>query len=290
VSHTKRSRKDGEASVVLKDAIEELAENSKAYGDETSFWWSQCLKVGFSWLTGDESTATDIILRLPDSLKNNSLAISLLLSGKLKRFIYMKNPKENRVIRNLLDRASYELWRSIEVNEASRIERVRKNDCTQQILEAFQLLACEWLLSSRVALWEQNKGTAGAPVKEVISGFRRDLSTLRYLIQFIPNAKTKLYLFEGSYRLITNSNPLIAQSMFERALRKRRNGGSAIICTGDEKHPMSLSDQSDVASALLQMGKHLPSQLFSGVGEREGYIREAHSLLGRHMSDKKLIL
>lgn len=112
-----------------------------------------------------------------------------------------------------------------------------------------------------------------------------------YLIQFIPNAKTKLYLYEGSYRLICGSNPLTAQAFFERALRKRRNGGGHMICSTDtERNPMSLSDTSDIASALLLMGKHTPSHI-SHPAEREGLIRESYALRGRqHSSDKKLML
>lgn len=119
------------------------------------------------------------MLRVPNDLKNNSLAIALLLAGKLKRYILLKHPKESRVIRNLLDRASYELWRSIEVSEANRVDISRVRDCSQQILEAFQLLCCDWLLSTRVALWEANKNSGAS--KEIVSGFRRDLSTLRKL-------------------------------------------------------------------------------------------------------------
>lgn len=142
------------------------------------------------------------------------------------------------------------------------------------------------MLSTRVSLWEVNKGSSGGASKESVSGYKKDLSTLRYLIQFIPNAKTKLYLYEGSYRLICGSNPLTANLFFERALRKRRNT-VGMICTTDERNPMSLSDQNDIASVLFHMAKHMPVHI-SHPAEREGYVREANAILGR--KNKKLLL
>ncbi|KAI1296532.1 Sterol regulatory element-binding protein 1 [Halotydeus destructor] len=290
----RNSEKDGKISLVMKDAIDELVENSKLYGDEVSFYWSQVIKMCFHWLTGDDKGATDIILRVPDGLKNNSLAIALLLSGKLKRYVSMNQPKESqggstRVIRNLLDRASYELWRSIEVNEALRGDDTSKTkiDCSQQITQAFQLLCSDWLLSTRVKLWELNKISSSS---DIVSGYRRDMSTLRYLTQCIPNAETKLYLYEGCYRLICNTNPLTAQSFFERTLRKRRNnGGKKIICTGDEKSSVSLSDHNDFKNALLQMGKNMPFYM-AHPAEREGYVREAEQITTCFFNNKKLLL
>jgi hypothetical protein len=235
--------------------------------------------------------ASAVVLKVPDEFKNHSLAIALLLGGKLKRFVGSKKCKDSLVVRNLLDRTGYELWRSIEVG--ARVGAKSDVNCGQHIMEAFQLLACDWLLSTRVALWEQNKCSPGSAQlrAEFISGFRRDLSTLRHLIQFIPSAKTKLYLFEGSYRLVCGSNPLTAQAYFERTLRKRRqHGASHMICVaGEDNNPVSLSDQRDIAEALLQMSSNLPPLLVSCPGEREGYVREANDLLGR-CSDNKLLL
>lgn len=274
--------------LISRDAIEELASNSISFNDPVSFWWSQVLKVGFLWFTGNDESATGITLRLPTSLKNDSLSISLLLAGKMKKFIMSHKPKDNVVLKNLLDRAGYELWRSIEhfsdtrsthvsLNTDSIQPKEHKENCTPQMIEAFQLMSCEWLLSTRVVLWEVNKSRASS--RDTISGFRRDLCTLRYLVQMIPNAKSKLYLYEGSYRLICNSNPLTAASFFERTLRKRRQNETKVICITDgQKDPVSLSDNNDFASALSQMANHLPSQLMSCPAEREGYLSEANSI------------
>lgn len=295
-STLKTSGKSGESdgakkrkteTVSLLDIIEELEKTSKSYNDEVALWWSNTIKVAYYWFVGDDQSAHAINLVLPESLRNNSLALALLLAGKMKRLIQTHSTMDNRILMNLLDRASYELWRSIEVNENQKT----KHDCNQQIIEAFQLLCNDWLLSARFKLWESqiNKnGTAGRPQHHV-KGFRKDLSTLRYLVQIIPSCRTKLYLYEGAYRLICGSNPLLTQNLLERALHKRRRDGLSIICAnGEESYPLSMNEQKDFANALISLGKHLPTHCFSCSGEREGYIKEAEAIILRHRRDKPL--
>ena len=276
-------------SVALRLAIDELVKNSVSMRDEISFWWSQVIKLGYSWMTGDDEEANGIQLRLPESLKNDFLSISLLLAGKVKKHVMSKQPKESLVLLNLMDRSSYELSRAIEHRKNTEPGAANARDCTPQILDALQLLCCEWILSARVALWEANKNTL--ITAEAVSGFRKDLSTLRYLVQVIPAAKAKLYLYEGSYRLMNNCNPIRSQELFQRTLRRRKyNEGNNVICTGDDKVPPSLCENRDIASALMQMSKHMPNQMLSCPAEREGYMREATSLLANKSVSKKKVL
>lgn len=276
-------------SVALKLAIDELVKNSVSMRDEISFWWSQVIKLGYCWMTGDDDEANGIQLRLPESLKNDFLAISLLLAGKIKKHVMSKQPKESLVLLNLMDRSSYELCRAIEHRRNTVPAATSGRDCTPQILDALQLLCCEWILSARVALWEANKHTV--ITSEAVSGFRKDLSTLRYLVQVIPAAKAKLYLYEGSYRVMNNCNPIRSQELFQRTLRRRKyNEGNNVICTGDDKVPPSLCENRDIASALMQMSKHMPNQMLSCPAEREGYMREATSLLANKSVSKKKVL
>lgn len=279
-------------SITINDVIEELVHNSEQYGDEVSYFWSQTIKLAFCWLTNDEFTAKNIHLEVPEALKNNSLAISLLLISKLKKFV-MTNKKANdtKIVRNLIDRASYELWRSIETDQTARMGRIQ-DECYQQVLEAFQLLCCDWILSTRLKLWEVSVTSQAEANRRHITGFVRDLSTLRYLVESIPSAKSKLYYYEGAYRLICGSNPLETQQFFERTLRKRRlNVSSKMICNAnDENNLPSLSDQKDFANALLLSAKYLPSQCFSCPAEREGYIREANSICDKFRKPNDVIM
>ena len=280
--------RDGQPkNVVLKDAIEELIKNSKEMKDETSYWWSQVIKCGYCWITGDEEEAYNCNLNLPRHLTNDPLCIAILLAGKIKKHIATKKPGETPVMTNLLARASYELCLSIERHSdlgASNSDR----DCTSHIISAFHLLCCDWLLSSRVALWEANLPSKQSSSREATSGFRTDLCTLRHLVQEMPTARAKLYLYEGSYKLICGSNPLKAQELFERTLRRRKyNEGTSVICTGDDRVPYSLSESKDISSALVQMGRHLPNELLASPAEREGYIAESMLVLGKEKYNQK---
>ena len=265
------------SSVTFLNVIDELMKNSKVYKDEVALWWCKVIKVNYFWLIDDDISAHAITLNIPNSLKNNSLAIALLLSGKMKRYINVKRPSDNKLVINLLDRASYELWRSIEIYERQNFE----SDCNQKIIQAFQLLCCDWLLSARFQLWELNiKKTNGGQFnnRPHVQGYRKELSTLKYLIKFIPNVKTKLYLYEGLYRIICGSNPLTAQSFFERVLRKRNSKGLAKIM-GGESYPNSMTEQRDIASAMVQISKHIPPECLSCPSEKERYLKEANNLI-----------
>lgn len=276
-------------SVALKLAIDELEKSSISMRDDISFWWSQVIKLGYCWMTGDDEEANSIQLRLPESLKNDFLSIALLLAGKIKKHVMSKQPAESLVLLNLMDRSSYELCRAVEHRKNTESTAVVGRDCTPQILDALQLLCCEWILSARVTLWEANKNSVIS--SEAVTGFRKDLSTLRYLVQVIPAAKAKLYLYEGSYRLMNNCNPIRSQELFQRTLRRRKyNEGNNVICTGDDKVPPSLCENRDIASALMQLGKHMPNQMLSCPAEREGYMREATSLLANKSVAKKKVL
>ena len=279
-------------SITINDVIEELVNNSKQYGDEVSYFWSQVIKLAFCWLTNDEITSKNIHLEVPEALRNNSLAISLLLISKLKKYVMTnKKAKDTKLVRNLIDRSSYELWRSIETDQTTRMGRIQ-DECYQQVMEAFQLLCCDWILSTRLKLWEVTATSQTESNRRHISGFRKDLSTLRYLVESIPSAKSKLYFYEGAYRLICGSNPLESQQFFERTLRKRRlNVSSKMLCnTNDENNIPSLSDQKDFANALLLSAKYLPSQCFSCSAEREGYIREANSICDKFRKPNDVIM
>lgn len=283
------SKKQKTESVSLIGIIKELEKISQTYTDPVALWWSSIIKLAYYWFIGDDQSANSVHLVLPESLRNNSLALALLLAGKMRKLIQTQKPMDNRILMNLLDRASYELWRSIEINENQK----SKHDCNQAILEAFQLLCCDWLLSARFKLWETqiNKHGISAKSQHHVKGFRKDLSTLRYMVQIIPSTRTKLYLYEGAYRLICGSNPLLTQNLLERALRKRRQDGLSIICAnGEDSYPLSMNEQKDFANALISLGKHLPGHCFSCSGEKEGYLKEAEAIILRHRRDKPLVM
>ena len=267
----------------ISSLIENLIRNSKYYGDEIAFWWSQVIKLGFLWMRNDKANVHQLKLHLPEQLADNHLAVALLLAGKLRKYIEYNLPTayENRgdKIRFMLDEASLELLKSIEIYEKQFEHNEENPSCMLQITSAFQLMCVDWLLSARLSYFELNRDQI-VDNHEHITGFRRDLETLRYLIKDKPIAKSKLYHYEGIYRVISGSNPLIIQALFDKVVKKRRvSSGAKVICTGgDESNILSISETSDIANSLYAQ-KYLPEQCFSSRGEREGMFKEANHLL-----------
>ena len=301
--------------IPLIDLIDELAKNSEQFGDETSLWWSQVIRIGFYWLTGNDRKAVEIKGRFPSTLRNNLLALSLMFASCLKKYVSIgKHPKRLNSIKQighflqLLDRASYELRKSFESNSNS-INGDACDDCHVQLVEAFQLLALDWILSSRVRLWQhfqslsnQEKDQRGNKEKQLliirnysISAFGQDLKVLRYLSQsMMSSARTKLYYYEGVYRLISGASPFEAQLLFGRALRKRHCGQKSqkLICSpgSQDESPSSLSDIDDYARSLQMSATYMPDQYFISTGERRGLIQEVNSIRNQYGSFKRLIV
>ncbi|OTF69802.1 sterol regulatory element-binding transcription factor 1-like [Euroglyphus maynei] len=300
--------------IPLIDLIDELTKNSEQFGDETSLWWSQVIRIGFYWLTGNGRKAIEIKGRFPSSLRNNLLALSLMFASCLKKYVSVeKHPRRWNSIKQfvhflqLLDRASYELRKSFEANSNS-INGDPCDDCHVQLVEAFQLLALDWILSSRVRLWQHfqtlsnqqeqhnNKQSQLSTIRNYsISAFGQDLKVLRYLSQsMMSSARTKLYYYEGVYRLISGANPFETQLQFGRALRKRHCGhrSQKLICSpgSQDESPSSLSDIDDYARSLQMSATYMPDQYFISTGERRGLIQEVNSIRNQYGSFKRLIV
>lgn len=305
--------------------IDELEANSTQFNDEISLWWSQIIRLAFYWITDNEQLANSVVVAFPPALRNNSLAISLLLTSCLRKYLTLKGDKiivhtgNSNNFRNyqlLLDRASYEMRRSFEATAASINGGSGHDDCYQQLVEAYQLLAADWLLATRTQLWQAMMSfqagstflASSAARNRFISSYREDLSTLRYIVgSSIPSAASKLYHYEGAYRLVAGTNPLQAQHYLSRALRKRGlagNGETSIICvnggghvlhsdgegsSGEQGTMTSLADEQAFAGSLALAARYLPSQCFSCEGERAGSLAEAEAIRGRYRKAKQLM-
>lgn len=323
--------------------VDELEANARHFKDDIALWWAQVIRLAFYWTTDSAELADQVLVEFPSSVKNNSLSISLLLTSCLRKYLDRRvdrlaaDAQRTRTFLLLLDRASYELARSFEVARGSSTTATsdaRHNtdhssattleDCHQNIVSAFQVVACDWLLATRVTLWERTSAGSVEPLvpwmrNRYISDFRKDLAILRYLAQVAPNVRTKLYLYEGAYRLISDTSPLEAQHFFSRVLRKRHasmGANQSIICSGgggssngggggsspptsgaDAAAPAglvalteSLSDEQDYARSLRLAGCYLPDQCFSCKAERAGNLCEAEEITARYRSKARSLM
>ena len=57
------------------------------------------------------------------------------------------------------------------------------------------LLACDWLLELRIALWEGDGGKEEGVGREITPGFYQDLDTLAKLVSLLPSALPRVRLF-----------------------------------------------------------------------------------------------
>ena len=302
------STTDSTERITLLSIIDELTMNSEQFNDEISLWWSHVIRLAFCWLTENDQMAHSVVVACPQSLRNNSMAISLLLTSCLRKYLSSKgdrmasHSKHHQNFILLLNRASYELRRSFEATSATNGGNC--DDCYQQLVRAFQLLACDWLLCTRIQLWQRMFDNRpldyDMPIRNrYISAYRQDLATLRYLVtNSIPIAQSKLYYYEGAYRLMAGTNPLDAQRFLNRSLRKRNtSSGTNLICTASNLPTFSpgsdevnsLNDEHDYASSLKMSANYLPIQCFSCSAERDGNIEEANAILSKYKKTEQLV-
>ena len=111
------------------------------------------------------------------------------------------------------------------------------------------LLACDWVLELRIALWEGDGGREEGVGQDIAPGFYQDLDTLAKLVSLLPSALPRvsfscsasvhnkmvivfcilfqLRLYKGCYQLMAGANPMQAQNMLNstgRASLLRRRG------------------------------------------------------------------
>lgn len=117
------------------------------------------------------------------------------------------------------------------------------------------LLACDWLLSLRMTLWEKYGKEEGF-TQETCPGFYQDVETLSKLVKMLPSAISRvrfdrpircsapclfgmlfypllqLRLYKGCYQLVAGANPMAAQAMLSstgRASLLRRRASRKVM-------------------------------------------------------------
>ncbi|CAI8050919.1 Sterol regulatory element-binding protein 2 [Geodia barretti] len=120
------------------------------------------------------------------------------------------------------------------------------------------LLACDWLLELRIALWEGDGGKEVGVGREITPGFYQDLDTLARLVSLLPSALPRLRLYKGCYQLMAGANPMQAQNMLNstgRASLLRRRG----LDKEWKKVSSTAMLSHEQAMAQLLAYKHLPT-------------------------------
>uniref|UniRef100_A0AAG5DJX7 BHLH domain-containing protein n=1 Tax=Anopheles atroparvus TaxID=41427 RepID=A0AAG5DJX7_ANOAO len=255
--------------------------------DQLAHWWSNLLSVAAYWLLGEDELAEALyghVESIPTELsqgQQDPLARALLVAFQAKRALITKTESDFATIFEQCNASSRLLEDSLTGNICKTPSRLKL---------LAQLLACDWLLESRTALWEMendmryNQDYLTVP-GTILAAFQADLNLLRLVTSKFPNAQSRVFLYEAICRLMAGAAPGPTQQLLDRSLRQR-NCRSSIICGKDRS--AQLEGGRERAAALYVACKHLPSPCLSSPGERAGMLEEAAKTLEKIGDRKRL--
>uniref|UniRef100_A0A1Q3FJU9 Putative dna-binding protein n=1 Tax=Culex tarsalis TaxID=7177 RepID=A0A1Q3FJU9_CULTA len=264
----------------------ELLKDCLSKQDRLAHWWSSLFSIAAHWLLGEDSEAEQLYSHIESAPQDLINAEDPLPKALLAVFHAKKE---------LLTRPHYDSIRVFQkCNAGSRLleDSLTMNICKSpiQLKLLAQLLACDWLLEARTALWEsdnekfQSQSGAYIPVSgAVLAKFQKDLDSLRTVTNGIPNAQSRIFLYEAVCRLMAGAAPGPTQQLLGHSLRQRY-ARSSIICSGKDRQ--QLVGGRERAAALYVACKHLPEPCLATPGERTSMLREAAKTLER-IGDKK---
>lgn len=261
--------------------------------DELAHWWSGVVGVAAYWLLGEDSQAERLYARvetLPECLNEmtDPLPRAVLAAFRSRRASLNLgrrrpgNNPSNKTILRWCNMAGQYLEDSLTYNSCKP---------ANSLVHLVQLLVCDWLLEARTTVWEEegleNDGSSPAPVSNaVLTGFQRNLSSLRCLTQHISSALPRVFLYEATARMMAGASPGRTQQLLDRSLHHRQSRTS-LIC-GKDKNQQEAGGDRERAAALYMACRHLPTPLLSSPGERAGMLAEAAKTLERIGDRKRL--
>ncbi|KAH8373321.1 hypothetical protein KR009_000615 [Drosophila setifemur] len=264
--------------------------------DTNVVWWANVLEIAVHWLLGEDTLAEqlyDSIKQMPAQLQQNNdadhlpKALHAVLRAKMTLLMNNGNTLDKQLkqsINNLCDESSAQLQECLTVNQITN---------TKGIKLLFQLLTCDWLLETRTGLWElehmdmDDDGFYQVP-GEVLEKFQTDLNSLRSIVENIPNAQSRIYLYEAVCRLMAGASPCPTQQLLDRSLRSR-HAHSSIFCGSKDRRQQNFEGgERERASAMYVACKYLPPALLSSPGERAGMLAEAAKTLEKVGDKRKL--
>lgn len=259
--------------------------------DKLAVWWASILSVAANWLLGEDFTAEKFyatIEKWPSDFCDVESNLPKALFGAYnarKGLMQQSMPVDIKQIYRDCNAASHYLKEALTT-------KPRKGPLRGKFLYA-ELLAIDWIMETRLSLWELEYGNFDSddyysfvPVDSTImSKFQDDLNLLRCLTAEIPNAQSRIFLYEAVLRFMSGANTIKTQFLLDRSLRQRSNKQS-IICGSKDRY--FEGDSKLKASALTLAVKHLPQACFGLPGERTGLLEEAVRLNERFGDKKKL--
>ncbi|XP_073994681.1 sterol regulatory element binding protein [Rhodnius prolixus] len=242
--------------------------------DAKANWWGHLLTVAAYWTIGDDVKADKLYQdagNLPKCLEAEVLAKAVRAGLATKISLY----RQANVQRTLkLANISSELL-------ADSLADPRSPDNATLLAE---LLVVDWLLETRVALWESGLIQVSP---SFLYNFNVDMDSLKKITHYLPCAMRRVFVYEASAQLIAGASPARTQQLLDRSLRLRITRAS-VICGKGDKRDEKLWSEKEHATALYLACKHLPTPLLSSPGERAGMLLEAAKSLETIGDERRL--
>ncbi|XP_073442742.1 sterol regulatory element-binding protein 2 isoform X1 [Dendrobates tinctorius] len=237
--------------------------------DPVCRWWYSVTSMAVGWMQGDDTVVKSHYLdveRIPKLLDPENPLVKAV--AHMCRALHMSLSGKTDSAQNSFsqcEKASAFLWNSLNMNSTSN------NDLNKVL----QLLLCDLLLSMRTSLWQKQacstpaSGDAAHASTSVLTGFQRDLSSLRRLALTFKPAQCKLFLHEATVRLMAGASPTRTHQLLQHSLQKRPPN------TSKPDDLESLPGQRERATAILLACRHLPLSFLSSPGQRAVMLAEA---------------
>uniref|UniRef100_A0A1Q3FNU2 Putative dna-binding protein n=1 Tax=Culex tarsalis TaxID=7177 RepID=A0A1Q3FNU2_CULTA len=256
--------------------------------DRLAHWWSSLFSIAAYWLLGEDSEAERLYPHVenipPEMAKSEDTLPKALFAAFHAKRALLNKPHYNSV----------QVFKSCNIGSQYLEESFTTNICKRPIRLNMlaQLLACDWMLEARTCLWEsdnekfQSQCGEYVPVSgTVLAKFQKDLNSLRIVTNEIPNAQSRVFLYEAVSRLMAGAAPGPTQQLLGHSLRQRYARAS-IICSGKDRNSQQLVGGRERAAALYVACKHLPAACLSSPGERTSMLQDAVKTLEK-IGDKK---
>ncbi|CAI5785920.1 regulatory element-binding 2 [Podarcis lilfordi] len=245
-------------------------------------WWSSAITMTISWLRGDDAAVRSQftnVERIPKCLEmmENALVKAVFHVCKAMNASLSSKADGQQSSFGHCERASTHLWNSL--NMSSGVSSTGLNNM-------IQLLACDLLLSLRTTLWQkqmnssQALGEAYHASASELTGFQRDLGSLRKLAHSFRPAYRKVFLHEATVRLMAGASPTRTHQLLEHSLRRRTPQSTK------QGELDALPGQRERATAILLACRHLPLSFLSSPGQRAVLLAEAARTLEK-VGDKR---
>ncbi|XP_067943884.1 sterol regulatory element-binding protein 1-like [Watersipora subatra] len=190
--------------------------------DELAHWWSAMIAVAVHWAKNDYTRAEryyHTLSALPAVYLHKEDETSMLPRAMHDVF----RARSGLITRTVCPYAAAKLC-----NKASHTltENVLCSSHSQQRMkEGFLLLTCDWLLTTRTELWEQDTDSAPGSVnaKDAATGFKNDLNNLQKLSDRHKAMGDMVVRYQATYRTMLGCNPSKTNHLLKTSLHKSPN-------------------------------------------------------------------